>query len=171
MALDYQNQYAGSCVKQDYTESQMVTCYYKSSGSSSRCTDGICDTSPFCRNSVSLLQDNSRFSLVYKDEFNAVSVQRCHRGSLGSTPRLNNFLGWGENRDQPPSVTGERGDGDGVGSGWGGPGWIKGTKAQALVFGAVFMSPGVLVNANGNDSDDSYCELTLDTTTSTSIRA
>jgi len=118
-----------------------------------------------------LLQDNSRFSLVYKDEFNAVSVQRCHRGSLGSTPRLNNFLRWGENRDQPPSVTGERGDGDGVGSGWGGPGWIKGTKAQALVFGAVFMSPGVLVNANGNDSDDSYCELTLDTTTSTSIRA
>mmetsp|Transcript_7314 Transcript_7314/g.7474 ORF Transcript_7314/g.7474 Transcript_7314/m.7474 type:complete len:139 (+) Transcript_7314:1141-1557(+) len=118
-----------------------------------------------------ILQDNSRSSLVYKDEFNAVSVQRCHRGSLGSTPRLNNFLGWGENRDQPPSVTGERGDGDGMGSGWGGPGWIKGTKAQALVFGAVFMSPGVLVNANGNDSDDSYCELTLDTTTSTSIRA
>mmetsp|Transcript_43899 Transcript_43899/g.51429 ORF Transcript_43899/g.51429 Transcript_43899/m.51429 type:complete len:87 (-) Transcript_43899:1118-1378(-) len=53
MALDYQNQYAGSCVKQDYTESQMVTCYYKSSGSSSRCTDGICDTSPFCRDSGS----------------------------------------------------------------------------------------------------------------------
>ena len=30
LELDYQNRYAGLCVKNNYIEEQMVTCYYKS---------------------------------------------------------------------------------------------------------------------------------------------